>query len=61
MEIGVREEVVRQLQEILIKGGELRIVVERRGNERIPSIFTYPENKVRCKTEFLTEWIREQN
>lgn len=55
MEINVIEEAVRQLKEILIKGGELRIVVERRGNERIPIIFTYPENKIRCKTETLTE------
>jgi hypothetical protein len=55
MEIDVFDETNRQLKEIMIKGGEIRVIVERRGNERVPIIFTYPENKVRCKTETLTE------
>ncbi len=55
MEIEWREELTRQAQEIMIKGGELRFVVIRRGNERIPEIYSYPENKVSCKKESLTE------
>lgn len=55
MEIEWREELLRQAQEIMIKGGELNFKVLRRGNERIPEIYSYPENKVRCKTEVLTE------
>ena len=55
MEIDVRKEVERQLQEILIKGGEFRVQVEVRGNERLPTIFSYPANKIVCKKETLTE------
>jgi len=55
MEIKWQEELLRQAQEIMIKGGELRLVVIRRGNERIPEIYSYPENKVKCKIEVLTE------
>ncbi len=55
MEIKWKEELIRQAQEIMIKGGELRFVVIRRNNERIPEIYTYPENKVRCNTETLID------
>ncbi len=55
MEIRWKEELIRQAQEVMIKGGELRLVVIRRGNERIPEIYTYPENKVRCSTETLID------
>jgi hypothetical protein len=55
MEIRWQEELIRQAQEVMIKGGELKFLVLRRGNERIPEIYTYPENKVRCSTEYLTE------
>ena len=55
MEIRWSEELLRQAKEIMIKGGELKFVVIRRGNERIPEIFTYPENRVKCNTETLTE------
>jgi hypothetical protein len=55
MEIAWKEELLRQAQEVMIKGGELRFLVLRRKNERIPEIYSYPENKIRCKTEILTE------
>ena len=55
MEIEWSKELLRQAQEIMIKGGELRFIVARRGNERIPEIFSYPENKVKCSIEKLTE------
>ncbi len=55
MQIDWREELLSQAQEIMIKGGELRLVVIRRGNERIPEIYSYPENKIRCKTETLID------
>jgi hypothetical protein len=55
MEIKWTEELLRQAQEIMIKGGELTFKVIRRGNERIPEIYSYPENRVKCKTETLTE------
>lgn len=55
MEIAWADELLRQAKEVMIKGGELRFVVLRRGNERIPEIYSYPENKTRCKTEVLTE------
>jgi len=55
MEITWREELLRQAQELMIKGGELRFLVIRRNGERIPEIYSYPNNKVRCKTETLTE------
>ena len=55
MEINIMDEAIRQLKEILIKGGELRIIVERRGNERIPTIYSYPDNKTICNKETLTE------
>ena len=53
MEIKVREEVIRRVDEIMIKGGELKVIVEKRGNERLPTIFVYPDNKIVCKTETL--------
>jgi hypothetical protein len=55
MEIEWKEELLRLAQEIMIKGGELRFVVIRRSNERIPEIYTYPENKTRCKIETLID------
>lgn len=55
MEIAWKEELLRQAQEIMIKGGELRFLVIRRGNERIPEIYSFPENKIRCKTETLID------
>jgi len=55
MEIIVQEEVLRQLQEIMIKGGELKVIVEVRGLDRIPTIYCWPGNKIVCKTERLTE------
>jgi hypothetical protein len=55
MEIKWEEELLRQANEIMLKGGELRFVVLRRGEERIPEIYSYPENKIRCKTETLID------
>jgi hypothetical protein len=55
MEIDWQEELLRQAKEIMIKGGELKFVVLRRGADRIPEIYSYPENKTRCRTETLTE------
>jgi 16S rRNA G1207 methylase RsmC len=55
MDIAWNEELIRQAKEVMVKGGELRFVVIKRGSERIPEIYTYPENKVRCSTEYLTE------
>lgn len=55
MEISWEEELMRQAKDIMIKGGELRFLVLRRNGDRIPEIYSYPENKVRCKTETLTE------
>ena len=55
MEIEWREELMRQAQEVMIKGGELIFKVEKRGNERIPEIFIYSGNKTKCKTEILAE------
>jgi len=55
MEIKWQEELLRQAKDIMIKGGEIRFVVVRRNNERIPEIFSYPENKTRCNVEILTE------
>ena len=55
MEINWQEELIRQAQGIMIKGGELTFKVIRRNNERIPEIYSYPENRVKCKTEVLAE------
>ena len=55
MEIEWQEELLRQAKEVMIKGGEVRFVVIRRNGDRIPEIYSYPENKIRCKTETLTE------
>lgn len=55
MEIRWTEELLRQAKEIMIKGGELRFVVIRRNDERIPEIYSYPENKIRCNTETLID------
>ena len=55
MEIEWQQELLRQANEIMIKGGELRFIVIRRNTERIPEIYSYPENKILCKTEPLTE------
>lgn len=55
MEIKYEQELLRQAKEIMIKGGELRFVVLRRGNERIPEIYSYPENKIRCNSETLID------
>lgn len=55
MEIQWTEELLRQAQEVMIKGGELRFLVIRRGNERIPEIYSYPENKIRCSVETLVD------
>jgi hypothetical protein len=55
MEIKWAEELMRQAQEIMIKGGELRFIVARRGNERIPEIYTYPANRIMCNKEILVE------
>lgn len=55
MEINWREELVRQAQEIMIKGGELKFKVTRRDNKRLPEIYIYPENRTACSTETLIE------
>ncbi len=55
MEIRWQEELLRQAQEVMIKGGELKFLVIRRGNERIPEIYSYPENKTRCSIETLID------
>ncbi|MCK9370580.1 hypothetical protein M0R04_11780 [Candidatus Dojkabacteria bacterium] len=55
MEVTWDKELLRLAQEIMIKGGELRFVVIRRNNERIPEIYSYPENKTRCSTETLVD------
>lgn len=55
MQINWRDELLRQAQEIMIKGGELKFIVARRGNERIPEILSYPENRVVCSRETLSE------
>ncbi len=55
MEIKWQEELLRQAQGIMIKGGELKFIVARRGNERIPEIYSYPENRTVCNKESLTE------
>jgi len=45
--------VILAYRRLLIGGGEFRCVVERRGDERIPIIYEYPENKTRCDTEVI--------
>lgn len=55
MEIKWSEELLRQAQEVMIKGGELHFKVTRRDNKRIPEIYTYPENRTACSIETLTE------
>lgn len=55
MEIEWREELLRQAQEIMIKGGELHFKVIVRGKERLPEIHTYPHNFLKCNTEVLAE------
>lgn len=55
MEIKWNEELLRQAKDIMVKGGELKFKVIRRGNERIPEIYSYPENKIRCTTETFAE------
>jgi hypothetical protein len=55
MEIKWSDELLRQAQEIMIKGGELHFKVIRRGNERLSEIHTYPTNFVKCNTEVLAE------
>ena len=55
MEIRWKEELLRQAQEVMIKGGELRFVVIKRGQERILEIYSYPSNKIKCATETLID------
>lgn len=55
MEINWSDELMRQAQEIMIKGGELRFKVIVRGKDRLPEINSYPGNFIRCKTETLAE------
>ena len=52
--VGWREELLRQAEKIMVRGGELNFKVIPRGRERIPEIRCYPENYVRCRTETLT-------
>lgn len=55
LEINWREELLRQAQEIMIKGGELHFKVTRRDNKRLPEIYIYPENRTACNLEILIE------
>lgn len=55
MEINWRDELLRQAQGIMIKGGELKFKVIVRGKERLPEIHSYPQNFLKCNTEVLTE------
>ena len=55
MEIKWDKELLRQAQEIMLKGGELKFIVARRGNDRFPEIYTYPENRIACNKETLVE------
>jgi hypothetical protein len=55
MEIKWSEELMRQAQEIMIKGGELHFKVIKRGNERLPEIRAFPDNFLKCDTEVLAE------
>lgn len=55
MEIKWSEELMRQATEVMIKGGELHFRVIKRGLERIPEILIYPDNRVLCDKETLTE------
>lgn len=48
-----RDTLTLKSEEIVVSGGELRFVVIKRGNERIPEIYSYPDNKIRCETEVL--------
>ena len=50
-----QKELIKQAEVIMLKGGELIFKVEKRGPERVPEIFIYPDNKIRCKSEFLIE------
>jgi len=38
---------------VLLRGGEFKVIIEKRGDERIPIIYEYPENKTRCDTEVI--------
>lgn len=42
-------------EEIMTKGGELKMIVIKRDRERIPEIYVYPDNKIRCKSETLLD------
>lgn len=55
MEIRWEQELIRQAQEVMIKGGELHFKVIVRGKERLPEIHSYPQNYLKCNTETLTE------
>lgn len=55
MEIKWEQELMRQAQEIMIKGGELHFKVTRRDNKRLPEIYIYPENRTACSLETLIE------
>jgi len=55
LEIKWDKELLRQAQEIMLKGGELKFIVARRGNDRFPEIYTYPENRIACNKETLVE------
>ena len=41
---------VVKIRKLIITGGEMRIQVEKRGQERIITSFDYPENKTRYDT-----------
>lgn len=55
MEVRWKDELWRAANEIMIRGGELKFVVIKRERDRIPEVYTYPENKVRCKTETIID------
>ena len=55
MEIEWKQALISKAEEVMSRGGELRLIVIKRGRERIPEIYTYFDNKIRCKTETLLD------
>jgi len=39
---------LREARKIIQLGGEVRFIVEKRGDGRVPLILSYPNNKIRC-------------
>lgn len=55
MEVRWKDALWKAANEVMIKGGEVHFKVLKRDRERIPEIYMYPNNKVRCRSETIID------